>query len=294
MGTVHLLHFLWFTSKDFTIGRRGWWVWSAGGPWTMRGSSHCVWTSHLSLPLPGLPQFLSIETVMAWHFAGSVFHLHLSVPCTEKVHRHFHKTLTSPFLQTETFKAFQSAIRSVPLTDQSNNLILLPPSRHQSTVLSVFFCCMCEHDLGFFASLYRGDLMNYFCCIQQWLPHGMFSLIDYLRNSVRLYTEPFYTGSWDGTIGKPLWVNLFLIFPFEKLCEGNMPWRVHIAAGMFMCGNLLLFYEIVGSFIALLSECKIDLKFVLHLAGIKVVTERRLTLFFSILRGLFVCQSLMR
>ncbi len=37
-----------------------------------------------------------------------------------------------------------------------------------------------------------------------------------------------------------------------------------------------------------------DLKFVLHLAGSNVVTERRFPLLFGILCGLFVCQSLMR
>lgn len=49
-----------------------------------------------------------------------------------------------------------------------------------------------------------------------------------------------------------------------------------------------------GIFYSTFKWCKIDLKFVLHLAGIKVVTERRFPLFFGILRGLFVCQSLMR
>lgn len=145
MGTVHLLHFLWFTSKEFSFGRWGKWGWSAGGPSTQTGSSHCIWTSHLSLPLS--PAFLNSfnRDSRGMTFGRKCYSSSWFCICQCLVQRRYTNTFTHicpiafPSERSWT-RHFNLQYRSTHVTDQSNNLILLPPSRHQSTVWSVFFC----------------------------------------------------------------------------------------------------------------------------------------------------------
>lgn len=88
------------------------------------------------------------------------------------------------------------------------------------------------------------------------LQHGMFSLIDMMMLGCTLNLFTLEVGN--GIIGKPLSYEsiCFLLFPSEKLCEGNLKnpysrWYVYV------CWDLLLFFmRLWAPFIALLSDAK--------------------------------------
>lgn len=102
-------------------------------------------------------------------------------------------------------------------------------------------------------------LTNYDCGV---LPHGMFSLIDYLRNSwywCRVIHWNFL--HWRlGLLGSHFPMSQFVLFFYSLLrssVRGNMPWGVHIADGICMCVQTYFFMRLWEPFIALLSDAKL-------------------------------------
>jgi len=171
----------------------------------------------------------------------------------------------------ETFKAFQPAIQIQFLSQiRAITWFSFLPVATKALYVVFSFVILFDHNfkrLIFFANLYRGDLMNYFCCMpyQQWLwlSSAWNVLINRLfkvwcRMMLGCTLNLFTLEVVNGIIGKPFsWVNLLFNIPLWEALWGETQ-RVHIADGMYMCvlGPTSFFMRVWAPFIALLSDTK--------------------------------------